>query len=47
MERHNVGQIEIGVHGWKLFLHAWLRFLPTCFTVALYHLWFCWFGWVW
>ena len=42
----NVGQIWIDVRGWSLFLvFACLTWeLPTSFSVALSHLWFCSFG---
>ena len=37
-------QIEIGVRGWNLFFACLVEDLPTSFSVALSHLWFCWFG---
>ena len=40
----NVGQIEISVRGWNLFFACLVECLPTSFTVALLHHWFCWFG---
>ena len=45
MERDQCDQIGIGVRGWDLFSNVFAEDLPTSFTVAFLHIWFC--GVVW